>query len=853
MSMHKNETVSNNVERFVVSSKDGLNNEQIKLRQEQKLVNKATLVVGKSNWEIIRTDILSFFNILLFTLGGLLIYSNVKSGIRWYDGLFFLMILIGNIVIGLFEDIKAKHLMKKMKIVSTPNVEVIRCGQKVSIKPSEIVLDDILVLKNGDQITSDSIILEGEVYIDESMLTGESIDIFKKPGDMVLSGTYVVSGNCIVKVERVGKDNYVETLSAKAKAFKRNPSVILKQLKRLFRALGFVIIGLAVVIVLTNWGLGNLDSNTAFVDALIPMCSQFVAMIPAGLYLLTSFTLATGVLSLHRKKANVQDLYSIEMLARSDVLCVDKTGTITDGTMTVKELVSVSELSKAELEDIISNITSLTGDDNATAKALKSTFKISRKSEASIILPFNSVNKYSGITLNTGVTYLLGAAEYLKIENNTDLYEKINEFSKKGLRVLTLVKGVGTIKDNKFDGKSIPLGLVILQDHVKDNAKETFAWFNDNHVEVKVISGDNAVTVSEIAKEAGIINAEKFISLDGMSIEEVRAIATEYTVFGRVTPEQKEAIVMALKDAKKIVAMTGDGVNDILALKRADCSIAMDSGAQAAKNVSHIVLMNNDFSTMPKIVAEGRRVINNVSMTGSLFLTKTFFAIILSIAFWIASIVTSNKFAYPYATSNLMVWEVFGFGLTAFFISLERNPAPIKKGFLKNVLAKAIPSALIIILGVSICYIAYALQANGVMYTGVNEFGFRVGHAQEFRTGATAMSVIVFTGLSLVVLFNVCRPLSKYRACIVAGSVVACALCFVVAAFIGNNNLFKISFDSISNSNLVLIGGILLICGFLIYHLPELTKVGIKIGICLKESFIKLLNLIRKGKKYENK
>lgn len=846
--MFKNDTVSKLVERFNPSSKEGLSNEQVLLRKEQKLINKSPLVVGKSNWEIIKSNILSFFNILLLCLGGLLIYSNIKLGNRWSDGLFFLLILFGNIVIGLYQDIKAKHLMKKMKIISTPNVEVIRERKTISIKPSELVLDDILILKNNEQITSDCVIVEGEIYVDESMLTGESVEISKKKGDLVLSGTYVCGGNCIARVERVGKDNYVETLSAKAKAFKRNPSVILKDLKRLFRTLGFIIVSLALLIIITNGCLGNLSSSTAFVDALIPMCTQFVAMIPAGLYLLTSFTLATGVLTLHKKKANVQDLYSIEMLARANVICVDKTGTITDGTMKVKDVVCLNSTSKEEIEDIISNITTLTGDNNATAIALKEYFKVGKQQTASAILPFNSVNKYSAVTFSTGITYLIGAAEYLNVSNNLELQNKINEFTKKGLRVLVLVKGNGTIEKKKFVGSTEALAIIAMQDHVKENAKETFAWFNNNSVDIKVISGDNAITVSEIAREAGIKNSDKYISLEGMPLDEVKKIATKYTVFGRVTPEQKEAIVLALKEAKLTVAMTGDGVNDILALKRADCSIAMNSGAPAARNVSHIVLQNNDFSTMPEIVAEGRRVINNVSMTASLFLTKTFFAIVMSVAFWIAALATANKVAYPYATNNLMVWEVFGFGMSAFFISLERNPRPINKGFLRNVLFKALPGAFIICIGVGFCYLAYALQANGIMYTGVNEFGFRVGHAKELRTGATAMSVIVFTGLALVILFNVCRPLSKYRCCVVIGSTIASSLCFLIGAFIGDKNIFKISFDRISNSNLLVIGGIILICGFIIYYIDSVNKVIISV---IKN----IINLFRKKKEnsYETK
>jgi len=812
------------LERFSPSAYSGLNDKQVEQRINEDAVNKTSLVAGKTVWEIIRTNILTFFNLLLIGLAILMIYGNVNDGnetSKWYSGLFFLIILASNIVIGVIQDIRAKVLMKKMKLITTQAAKVIRNGKEVEIDHQKVVLDDILILHAGDQICSDSYVLEGELFVDESLLTGESVEVIKKPGDLILSGTYVRAGSAYAHVDKVGKDNYVETLSKQAKAVKQNPSHILKSLKRLFRVLGITIITMIVIMVITYASLGKFSSQKAFVNSIVPLTGQFVAMIPAGLYLLTSFTLATGVLSLYKRNANVQDLYSIEMLARADVLCVDKTGTITDGTMVLQDLVSVGQKTRLEIEDIIGNLIKATKDENQTAKALANQCKIVNNEKILAVLPFDSANKYSGVTFSSGVTYIIGAAEYINLENKSAILQQILPYISKGLRVMVLARGNKQINGKQYNDKLEAECLIILKDHVKETAKETFEWFGQNNVEVKVISGDNAITVSEIAKSAGIPNADKYISLEGMSLDQVKEIASLYTVFGRVTPEQKEAIVISLKEKGNTVAMTGDGVNDMLALKRADCSIAMNSGAQAAKNVSHIVLLNNDFSTMPEIVAEGRRVINNVERTGSLFLVKTIFAIIMSALFWILSIFPSLGVAYPFSTRNLMVWEVFGIGASAFFISLERNPKPITKGFLRNILLNAIPSAIVIIVGVGICFLAYILQKHGVMYTAVYEFGFDITNARSPRTGATALSIIVFTGLSLMVLFNICRPINKYRGIVCAGATIASAVAFGIAS-LRPNNMFDINFTSISYPNLMLIGAILVVLCFVLYNIKTL-------------------------------
>ena len=827
--------VATEYDRYNPSNEEGLTTEQVNIRKEQGLINKTILVVGKSYWEIIRTNVLSFFNILIFALAALVIYANLNDNdpsTKVFTGTFFIVVQSANMILGLFQDLKAKYLMKKMKIITTPKTRVVRDGGELEINPEEIVLDDILVFSSGEQITCDSIITDGTVFVNEALLTGESQNILKKPGDLILSGTYLVSGKCYAKVEKVGKENYVEILATKAKAFKRNPSHILVSLRRLFRSLGVVVIALFAIVTATYAILGQFSTQADFVKIVGPLTGQFVAMIPAGLFLLTSVTLAAGVISLYTKKANVQDMYSIEMLARSDALCVDKTGTITDGTMEVKNVIPfsgfLSHIDEEEINQIVSNVVLATGDENATAIALKNYFKNYVKYDVVTALPFNSDNKYSGATFSNNVTYLIGAIEFMDLDLKEDVIKTSEEYTSKGYRVLVLAKGNNKIENNKYSGKLKALAFIILQDHIKENAPKTFEWFNENGVEIRVISGDNAVTVSEIARQAGIKNYDKYISLEGMSLEEVSKIATEYTVFGRVTPEQKEAIVIALKEAGKTVAMTGDGVNDILALKRADCSIAMNGGSQAAKNVSHVVLMNDDFATMPSIVSEGRRVINNIQRTGSLFLTKTFFAIVMCVTFWIISIATKGRYSYPFSTNNMLVWENFAIGISSFFIALEPNSEPIKTGFLRNILRRAIPSAALMLGACLVIYTLYGIQDLGLGYTGIAEFGYMTQFSRMPRYGATAIAVITFTGLAFVVLYFVCRPLSKYRAIVLGLCGGAGVLCYLIAGIKGGWNLFNIDFDTLSGENIIVIFAVFIILAAIMVFGQEIHFVAQK-------------------------
>ena len=814
------EQVNQEVERFNPPVDSGLTSEQVEQRIKENQVNISHVTVGKSVWEILRSNVFTLFNTMLFIIAAFMIYANVADGdprTKWYTGTFFMLILLSNIIIGLYQDIKTKRLMLKMSVLNRGTIEVIRDGEVKEIDTSEIVLDDICRLKSGDQVAVDSVVLEGYLLVDESCVTGESRSVPKNEGDFLYSGSIVSSGKCIMRAERVGKNNSMEALSIKARSVKRNPSHILKSLKILFRVLGIVILFAATAIITTYAIHGGLSTEKDFINAIRPFAGQFVAMIPAGLYLLTSVALVSGILSLYKKGAYVQELYSIEMLARSDVLCVDKTGTITSGNMHVKAVDvfdKTGRINENEIGHIVANIIAATGDENVTAQALKDKFGGPDGSLVPIkSLAFNSENKYSGASFTTGITYVLGALEKLNFDpiQRDELEKMVSIWASKGYRVMVVAKGTEEISGDCYLEQVYPLALIILEEQIKEDAVKTFEWFKNNDVEIKVISGDNLMTVSSIAQSVGIPNANKCISLENMSIEEVKQIANEYTVFCRVSPEQKEAIVMSLKENGRTVAMTGDGVNDILALKHADCSIAMNSGSQSAKNISHIVLRNNNFSAMPDIVAEGRRVINNLTRTGSLFLTKTFFAITLSLVFWIVSVATQNQYSYPFSTNNMLVWEVFGIGLSAFFIALEPNSAPIKRGFLRRILKRAIPGALLIVTAVFISYLAYIVQDRGIMYTGVSSFGYITMESSLMRYGATAIAVISFSLLSFVVLFIVCRPLSKYRAIVLSSAIAITVIMFLLIGFLSpENNIFGINFNSLTYENLLLIGVIVI-------------------------------------------
>ena len=756
-----------NIERFNPNLKEGLSDEQVLLRKNQKLVNKSKQAFGKSYLEIIVSNLFSFFNVLLYVI------AIVMLIFKLYSGMFFVIVLIANTTIGLCEDIKARRLLSKLRLITQPKAFVVRNGIQQEIDVEDIVLDDIVFIEKDTQIGVDGPILQGEVGVNESFITGESVNVFKGVGGEVLSGTFVTSGRAYIRADRIGTDCVANSIQAKANKFKRSPSEILRSLKSLFLVIGITVITMAVFIFLTFLFQGKFKNNIQ--SSVGSITGSLVAMIPSGLYLLTSTALAVGVIGLSKKKAQVQDFYSVEMLARVDTLCVDKTGTITDGNLVVKKVITLkANCTDHYISQAVSNVICATRDSNGTARALREYFDLELSTDVLVTLPFSSDNKYSGATFKGGKTFIIGAPEFLPIVNKAGVIKRCEEFTKDGYRVVVLAEGKDTISNNKYSGQLEAIALIVIKDHIREDAYETFAWFKNNGVDIKVISGDSARTVSAIASEAGIANADKYISLEGMTLEQVKDIALQYTVFGRVTPEQKEALVIALKEAGKTVAMTGDGVNDILALKRSDCSIAMASGADAAKNVSHIILMDSNFARLPAVVDEGRRVVNNLQRTASLFVTKTIFAFVLTLVFTLASIIERDpNVQYPFITNHLYLWEIVTTGFAAFFLALEKNSERIQGRFLTNVFKKAIPAAFLLISSVLLIFGMYLLQSNNLLNVGIYN-----------RDTAIAMSVITFSVLGTAFLYKVCAPLSKYRKIVLICSASSNLLALIVTAIV---------------------------------------------------------------------
>ena len=768
--------IKENIERFNTDFDQGLSNEQVELRKKQKLLNRSKKAYGKSYAEIIISNLFNFYNVLLYIIAGVMVYFAIKyNEPRIILGMFFIVILLCNTIIGLYEDIKAKRLLNKLRPVIQPKATVIRNGKEGIINVQDIVLDDVLLIEKDVEISVDGIILQGEIGIDESFITGESISVFKGEGKEVYSGTIVTSGKAYIRADKIGSNCIANSLQAKANTFKRPLSEILKSLNKLFLIIGITVIAMAVFMIITFAVQGKFANDELLLKGVESIAGSLVAMIPVGLYLLTSIALAIGVIMLSRKKAQVQDFYSLEMLARVDTLCIDKTGTITDGNLTVKKVIPLkASYLDGYIAQAVCNIIRATGDRNATATSLLSCFDLELSAGVNVTLPFSSENKYSGASFKGGKTFIIGAPEYMPILNKAGVIKRCEEFTKDGYRVVVLGEGSEVIKDNKYQGMLEPVALIILKDHIREGASETFTWFKDNGVDIKVISGDSARTASAIATEAGIANAHKFISLEGMPIGRVKMIAKEYTVFGRVTPEQKEALIIALKESQKTVAMTGDGVNDILALKRSDCSIAMASGSDAAKNISHVILMDSNFAHLPTVVEEGRRVVNNLQRIASLFVAKTIFAFAITLIFMFASIISKDQmFQYPFITSHLYLWEIVTSGCAALFLAFERNNEKIEGKFLPNVFKRAIPAAILLISSVCIIFLLFILQNNGLANFGIYN-----------KECAVAMSIIAFSVLGTIFLYKVCSPLNKYRRIVLICSASVNIIALLITAII---------------------------------------------------------------------
>ncbi len=732
--MKKKQSLETEITRYDVDPSIGLNDEQIKERIEKNLVNKVKKRYSKSVLSIFCSNIFTFFNLLGILVAIALIL--VKAPITRF---FFCLIYVANVLIGIIQELRAKSCIDKLTLVAQKNSKVIRNGNLTEISSCDIVLDDVICLSLGNQIPTDCTVIDGFVEVNESLLTGESVPIKKNKGDTLLAGSFITTGNCKAKAEKVGKDNYIENLSEKAKQYKKPYSELMTSLNKIIKLISIVIVPIAIAFLCKS----IFFNDATLPDAISSASTVIIGMIPSGMFLLTSTALAIGVIKLASHKTLVQDLYSLEMLARVDTICFDKTGTITSGEMNVKEIVNLSD-DKFDASQIISSMLYALKDNNQTALALARYFGTEEVFTAKTSLPFNSARKLSAVTFDSGETYSFGAPEYILSKKDFSvLEEKINQFAKYGLRVLLLAKSKKPIKDEKIPEDFKPLSLIILQDEIRKEAVETIKWFKENDVHIKVISGDNPLTVSEVSKQVGIENAEKYISLESMSDEEVYKIANEYTVFGRVSPEQKAILIKSLKDAGHTTAMTGDGVNDILALKQADCAITVANGSEATRNVANIVLMDNNFNSLPKVVYEGRRVVNNVQRSSSLFLMKTLFTMILSIIM----LCLPYMDRYPFDLEQMIMLEVFVIGIPSFFLSIQPNAERIKGKFIKTVLKNSIPSALLMILSVMTIEVLKLTIDNGI-----SEDVF------------VSMQVIALTFAGTFSLLKICLPLNGYRA-----------------------------------------------------------------------------------------
>lgn len=757
-----------NAVRYLPKIEIGLKKSDVEQRIKDDLTNKQPNSGTKTYWKIIYTNVFTFFNILLLTIAVALL------SVGKFSDCFFMIIAIANTIIGIIQEVRAKQTIDKLKLVTAPNAKVIRDGEMLNIPTEELVLDDIMLLSTGNQIGADAIVKFGQIEVNESLLTGESLAVKKKIGDMVLAGSFVVSGSCTCQVERVGSLCYANALQQQAKKYSKPKSELVKSLNGIIKVISIIIIPIGIILFWINYRSANVTEiwgQTGKVAiAIASTAGSLVGMIPAGLFLLTSMALAAGILRLSKSKTLVQELYCIEMLARTNCLCLDKTGTLTDGTMKVSEVVIFDNSKK--MEDIMGSYLSSFEESNQTSIALANYYPLKTTYRAISTIPFSSARKFSAVSFENNGTYLLGAPEFVYKGNDEEIKKLIASRQKLGYRVMMLCKSETYIKDGSFDGSARPIAIFILLDHIRKEAPATIKWFNENGVDVKIISGDNPYTASNIAANCGVNDADKCVSLEGVSIQETKELATRYTVFGRVSPEQKAALVQALKANGKTVAMTGDGVNDILAMKNSDCSIAMAAGADAAKNVAHLVLLDSNFASMPKVVEEGRRVINNVQRSSSLFLMKTIFTVCLTL--FIIIINLANKMvSYPFQPSNLILMEVFGIGIPSFFLALQPNKNLIKGHFLKNTLLRALPGSIAMLAMVGCVSLLYI---NGFFELSGGETGYNCVRTLE---------VFGLLIVSLSMLYIQCTPFNIYRIILFITMLAATIVCaFTLPSFL---------------------------------------------------------------------
>ena len=736
------------VARIATTADTGLTQAQVKERMEKGWSNAPVDSPSKTTKEIIISNVFTYFNLIFLVIAVLLLLVGA------FRDLTFLPVIICNTLIGIIQEIRSKKVLDKLSVLNAPKATVVREGKLQTIPAEKAVLDDVVKFQAGNQICADATVIDGEVQVNESLLTGESDEITKKPGDTLMSGSFVVSGSCLGRLEQVGADSYISKLTLEAKATKEGEqSEMIRSLDKLVQIVGFLIIPIGIVLFGQQYLLGDSSIKTS----MQAMVAAIIGMIPEGLYLLASVALVVSVMRLATKKVLVHDMKCIETLARVNVLCVDKTGTITENTMKVHDVVSLEPYEKEELpplKELLGDFAHAMSKDNITMAAMQEYFTQGSGQVATSVTSFSSAFKYSSVTFHT-TSYVLGAPEFV-LRDDYEIYkETIESYGSEGYRVLVFGRYEGTPDGKALTEAVVPYGLVLLANPIRKEAWETFQYFADQGVDIKVISGDNPVTVSKVASQAGIANADNYIDASQLKTpDDIKQAVLKYTVFGRVTPDQKRQFVRALKEAGKTVAMTGDGVNDVLALKDADCSIAMASGSDAAAQASQLVLLESNFSCMPSVVLEGRRVVNNIERSASLFLVKNIFSFLLSL-FSMAFMIT-----YPLEPSQISMVAMFTIGIPAFLLAMEPNKKMIEGHFLTNVLLKALPAGLTDVLIVGF------LTVFGQTFGMSNE---------EISTAATLLLAIV----GLMILFKISKPMNVFRWIVWSAMVAGLLFCVI--------------------------------------------------------------------------
>lgn len=731
----------------------GLTDEEVRQRVEEGLTNRADISTDKTTKEIVISNVFTYFNLIFLVITILLIM------VGSFRNLTFLPIIIGNTVIGIVQEIRAKKTLEKMSLLNAPRADVIRNGSVKQISTEELVKDDVILLTAGKQICADAVVISGNIQVNESLLTGEADEVEKTEGSTLMSGSFVVSGECYARLEKVGNESYISKLSLEAKSMGgKEQSEMIRSINLIVKWVGIVIIPIGLILFWQSHFV-NGDSITKSVTSTV---AAIIGMIPEGLYLLTTVALALSTMKLARKKVLLHDMKSIETLARVDVLCVDKTGTITEPDMKLKEIFlcknsgadgTQTALTLDELKSLILDYANASVDNNATMLALKAYAADALTNNTSALhrtavsqQAFSSSLKYGSVTFSDG-TYLLGAPEFIMHEDFARIEEEIIPYADKGDRVLLFARYDGENVENGINGSVTPLGFVALANPIRENAVKTFEYFKSQGVAIKVISGDNPRTVSRIAIQAGIESAESFVDAATLDTEDKIADAVnKYTVFGRVTPKQKKQLVKALQAKGHTVAMTGDGVNDILAMKDADCSVAMASGSEAAAQAAQVVLLDSDFAHMPDVVYEGRRVVNNIQRSASLFLVKNIFSLLLSL-FSVILMVT-----YPLEPAQVSLISMFTIGVPGFLLALEQNKDRIKGHFITNVMLKALPGGLTDVIAVG------ALVVCGEV--------FCISDASIGTIATLVLSVVGF-----MILFKISEPLNGMKYAVIIGNI----------------------------------------------------------------------------------